>query len=395
VSEAILKELRQGKKVSVTSFHISANLTEFPRELFELEETLEFLDLGKNRLSSLPEDFHRFSKLKTLFLSENKFTEIPEVLGKCTSITMIGFKSNQISTVPENSLPTSCDWLILTDNIIVTLPDSMGELVRLRKVALAGNQITHLPSSMSNCVNLELLRISANQLTEIPEWLLTLPKLTWLAFSGNPCSVSSAKQEQLNEIHWDDIELHEVLGQGASGVISKAVINSDSPQEAAVKLFKGEITSDGYPQDEMDACISAGQHPHLVPLIGKISGHPEKEGVVLEYIPQSFSVLGNPPSFESCTRDVYHNDFKISSNKAETIISGVTAALGHLHTKGILHGDLYAHNTMINDEGYAYLGDFGAATRFDPLSPKAKLLKKLDLRALEHLKSELRERIIN
>jgi len=34
--------------------------------------------------------------------------------------------------------------------------------------------------------NLELVRISANQLTECPDQLLALPKLAWLAFSGNP-----------------------------------------------------------------------------------------------------------------------------------------------------------------------------------------------------------------
>ncbi len=395
MSESILQELREGKTVSATSFHLSADLTEFPRELFLLEDSLEFLDLGKNKLSSLPDDFGRFKKLKILFLSENYFTEVPEVLAHCQALTMIGFKTNQISTVQENALPTTCEWLILTDNKIESLPNSMGKLTKLRKVALAGNKITNIPESMKNCADLELLRISANQLKEIPEWLLTLPKLTWLAFSGNPCTFSTTEQAKLDEIHWDKIELQEVLGQGASGVISKAVISHKSHREAAVKLFKGEITSDGYPEDEMDACISAGEHPHLVPLIGKINGHPEKEGVVLKFIPSSFSVLGNPPSLESCTRDIYHENFEVTSSQAEKIITGVSSAMNHLHDKGILHGDLYAHNTMVNENGYAYLGDFGAATRFDPQSKSAYLLKQLDIRALEHLKNELRERVVS
>ena len=47
----------------------------------------------------------------------------------------------------------------------------------------------------------------------------------------------------------------------------------ENGQEVAVKVFKGEVTSDGFPEDEMNACITAGNHEHLVKLIGKIKNH--------------------------------------------------------------------------------------------------------------------------
>merc|ERR1712157_495124 len=95
----------------------------------------------------------------------------------------------------------------------------------------------------------------------------------------------------------------EILGEGASGVIYKSIWRKNA---VAVKLFKGDITSDGSPLDEMQACIEAGNHPNLVPLLGKLSEAMDgKDGLVLSYIASDFSSLGAPPNFDTCTRDVY------------------------------------------------------------------------------------------
>jgi len=155
-------------------------------------------------------------------------------------------------------------------------------------------------------------------------------------------------------------------------------------------VFKGEVTSDGYPEDEMAACISAGTHAHLVPLKGKIEDHPEgKEGVVLGLMPQRYAVLGNPPSLDSCTRDQFPAARRMSKEVADAIYHGVRSAMEHLHCRGILHGDLYAHNTFFDETGHAILGDFGAATFFDPSHEHADLHKELDRRALDVLREDL------
>ncbi len=385
-----LEQLQKGLLKGATSFKYAGNLTEFPRELFELEDTLELLDLSNNQLRELPSDFDRFKKLKIAFFSDNLFTELPEVLGKCPNLTMIGFKSNLIQNVSEQSLPKQLQWLILTNNKIEILPNSIGNCEKLQKVALAGNKIKELPNSMANCKNLELLRISANELKELPLWLIELPRLTWLAFSGNPCTYKPDFSNEIEAIDWAKIEQKEILGQGASGIISKAILKDKIEEEVAVKIFKGEVTSDGYPEDELATCLAVGRHPNLVPLKGKIVNHSEgKEGIVLELIPPTYKVLGNPPSFESCTRDVFPEDFKLSSEQKERILSGVKSAMDHLHSKGILHGDLYAHNTLFNEEGHAFFGDFGAATFFDIHHPTAELLKTLDYRAYQCLVEDL------
>ena len=384
-----IDQLLKGELKGVKRLQLSCGLEQFPREIFELSDTLEILDLSGNNLYELPDDFGRLKHLKIAFFSNNKFAVFPAALANCPNLTMIGFKSNRISEFPENALPIGTQWLILTDNKIKKLPESLGDCVFLQKVAFAGNQIAHLPVSMANCKRLELLRISANKLESIPEWLLKLPKLSWLAFSGNPCS-HKIENSKINQISWDELEVQQQLGEGASGIISKAIWKSTDQKEVAIKIFKGEVTSDGYPEDELATCISTGSHSNLVPLLGEIKNHSEnKKGIVMELISSEYSNLGNPPSFETCTRDVYEENTVFTMNKLLAIASSVAAAAKHLHDKGIVHGDLYAHNTMVNSFGNALLGDFGAATCYSKDFPNADLLERLDVRAFGCLLEEL------
>lgn len=263
-----LKQLNAGELAGATQVMIREGLTSFPEKLFDLADTLEVLDLSGNQLSSLPVRFSEFKKLRILFLSQNKFEHLPEVIRLCSELSMVGFKSNQIKTIAEQSLPRKIRWLILTDNQLETLPRSIGQNTLLQKVALAGNCVKALPDEMANCTNLELLRISANQLGQLPEWLLALPKLTWLAFSGNPCCSPQDVDDELQHIHWDELEMACQLGEGASGIISQAYWEDN--RDVAVKVFKGEVTSDGYPEDELQVAIAAGQHKNLVTLLATL-----------------------------------------------------------------------------------------------------------------------------
>lgn len=376
-----IQQLLSGELKGIKHLKLSSNLTEFPLEILDLADTLEILDLSQNKLSSLPLNFYKLSKLKIAFFSDNLFTELPEVLGKCPSLEMIGFKSNQIKTVSENALPKITRWLILTNNQIEVIPKSLGSCYRLQKAALAGNRIKELPAEMVNCQNLELIRISANLLTEFPSWLLQLPKLSWVAYAGNPFSEMAQIPNNLNQIEWADLTINEQLGQGASGVIYKSSLRGYQ-EDIAVKIYKGEVTSDGLPLNEMNACMAAGNHNNLVKVLGKIINHPQqKEGLVMGLIPNSYKNLGNPPSFESCSRDVFNAGTNFTINQILNIASGTAAVCKQLHSLGINHGDLYAHNIMFDEEGNNLLGDFGAATFYNVNDNYAEALQKIEVRA--------------
>ncbi|QOY53897.1 protein kinase [Candidatus Sulfurimonas marisnigri] len=356
-----LAQLRSGELKGTKQLSISENLTSFPHEIFELADTLEFLDLSNNLLSHIPSELSRLKKLKIAFFSYNNFTSMPSAFKECENLYMLGLKANQIEHFDEEILPLSISWLILTDNRLKSLPNSIGKLSKLQKFPLAGNQLTYLPDSMAECKNLELLRLSANQLQEIPSWLLTLPKLSWLAFSGNPCVESPETNHK--EIAYEEIEVKELLGEGASGKIFKGYMKK-LDKDVAIKFFKGAVTSDGYAKDEMNACMSVGEHENLIKVFAKIKGD-ERLGLLLEYIPAIFENLGLPPNFDTCTRDIYEEGREFSIESIYKIAKAIVSAASHLHNKGLMHGDLYAHNILINNEYKCYLGDFGAASFYD------------------------------
>ena len=395
-----LEQLRAGKLAGIQQLNLSAGLTEFPREIFDLADTLEVLNLTGNALSALPDDLGRLHKLRVLFCSNNQFTEVPAVLGQCPQLRMVGFKANQIRTLPAAALTPALRWLILTDNQLEALPAEIGNCTQLQKLMLAGNRLTELPETLANCTKLELLRIAANELTQLPAWLLTMPRLAWLAYAGNPfCAPAEAEvvaRHPIGTIDWAELAVEQQLGEGASGVIYRARWQRQgaAPAEVAVKLFKGSVTSDGLPHSEMMACISAGAHPNLIAVEGQVGGHPAgAEGLVLELIAPAFGNLAGPPSFDTCTRDVYAPGTTFGLSAARRIARGIAAAAGHLHAQGILHGDLYAHNILNTAAGDALLGDFGAACFFSPEdAATAPALQRLEVRAFGGLLEELLER---
>ncbi|MFT6924529.1 MAG: hypothetical protein ACJAZP_000087 [Psychromonas sp.] len=387
-----LAQLKSGQLNGIKRLALSENLTSFPIEILSLADSLEILDLSNNQLTSLPEELARLTKLKIIFASNNLFETLPEVLGQCSDLEMVGFKANIINRVPANSLPARLRWLILTDNRIKILPDSLGERPRLQKLALAGNRLTELPKTLAQSENLELVRISANRLSECPAQLLGLPKLAWFAFAGNPFSRSNVKINTVPTLSSSSFSLQNVLGQGASGVISKAVWNTDQssfPDDIAVKVFKGEVTSDGYPEDELQACLKVGHHANLVQSLAQVN-EPDYLALIMDLIPPHYNNLGLPPCFKSCTRDTFTPDFSLSIKQIEKIVAQMEAVFTHLHENQVCHGDLYAHNTLFDEQANIIFGDFGAATMYHMLNAQQQLqIKQIEQRALFHFIDDL------
>ncbi|KAK4466396.1 hypothetical protein QBC42DRAFT_327915 [Cladorrhinum samala] len=395
-----LETLKNGgyKDAPLTSFKLTCSLPSFPLEIFEFGSTLTHLDLSGTGLSSLPANFSTaLPNLKILFLSSCNFTTFPSVLSTHPNLSMVAFRSNRMTSIPEDSLPLNLRWLILTDNLLPSLPSSLGtSCPKLQKLMLSGNLLTSLPESMSSLANLSLLRLSANRFSSLPKWLLALPKLAFLSFAGNPCSAPKSSGAKtpfgLEHVPYSSLTIHSPpLGEGASGVISRAdwARSPAYSEEVAVKVFRGRLTSDGTPADEMAACLAAGSHESLITVLGKIDELPAESdrggagggggggagetvgGIVMSLIPDDYKVLGRPPSFDTCTRDVFPDSTReVWKARGEAAVAevvemliGLAGAGEHLHRRGIMHGDFYAHNVLVWKEGkHALLGDFGGAT---------------------------------
>jgi len=385
-----LAALRSGALAGARELKFDGGLTEFPDEIFGLASTLEVLDLSGNALTHLPDDMGRLIKLQALFCSGNRFDRLPPSLGDCPALSQVGFRGTGMVEVPAESLPRALRWLTLTDNQLATLPDALGLRPALQKLMLAGNRLDRLPESLQGAQNLELLRLSANRFESLPPWLTDLPCLARLAWAGNPLD-RDAPATPAPAVRWAEVEVEFLLGEGASGQVFSALwrVGDEEVRPAALKLFKGAMTSDGLPEREMAACLAAGAHPHLTGALGRIVDHPEGlQGLLMPRLPAHWRVLAGPPSRRSCSRDVYDSTLRLELATALRIAGGVGRAALHLHGRGLLHGDLYGHNVLWDGaHGEAVLSDFGAASLLPDQGADA--YPRLEVRAFGLLLGEL------
>ena len=150
-------------------------------------EKVHTLDLGFNRLTSLPESFGQLRNLQTLHLYANRLTSLPESFCQLRNLQTLYLYSNKLRSLPESfGQLRNLQTLYLHGNDISSLPESFGQLVNLQTLYLHGNDISSLPESFGQLVNIESLYIDDNQFTSLQPLLGNLRRLEEFSYSNNP-----------------------------------------------------------------------------------------------------------------------------------------------------------------------------------------------------------------
>ena len=360
----------------------------FPEEIFQFADDVEILDMSHGHMMTLPDKLEQFQNMRVAFFSYHDFQEVPGVLSACRNLEMVGFRGCRINRLPEHVFPENIRAVILTDNLLETLPDSIGEYSRLQKLQLSGNPIEELPRGLLECENLEQIRVSAANLAASPDWLMHLPSLAWYVDAGNPFRIlENSTPPRAWSVSWDDLHVAEQIGESANNKVFRAEFNG---QDVAIKLFGAELSTDGLAADDMSACLLAGTHQSVIGGIGEVVNVPDgRRGLIMPLVPEGFKKLGLPPDFQTLTRDVFLQGTEFELSYVSWILQDVASALCHLHSRGIMHGDIYAHNILTNMSGRSYLGDFGAASIYKPGSKAGQLREKVDIKGFGYLVDDL------
>uniref|UniRef100_A0A673JHF2 Leucine-rich repeat-containing protein 40 n=1 Tax=Sinocyclocheilus rhinocerous TaxID=307959 RepID=A0A673JHF2_9TELE len=115
-------------------------LTSIPVD-FSMLKQLVHIDLRNNLLISLPMELEGLTKLRSVILSFNRFKSFPEVLYRISSLETILISNNQVGGIDPVQMKTlnNLSTLDLSNNDIMQVPPELGNCTSLRALMLDGN----------------------------------------------------------------------------------------------------------------------------------------------------------------------------------------------------------------------------------------------------------------
>ncbi|KAM4608914.1 leucine-rich repeat and calponin homology domain-containing protein 1 [Polymixia lowei] len=151
-------------------------LKEFPRTAknHDLTDTVE-ADLSKNRLTDVPSEVCHLVALETLNLYHNCIRTIPDSIISLQSLTSLNLSRNQLGVLPACLCGLPLRVLNASNNKLVSLPETIGQLHGLMELDISCNEITALPRHIGRLKALRELNVRRNLLCVLPEDLAELP----------------------------------------------------------------------------------------------------------------------------------------------------------------------------------------------------------------------------
>ncbi|KAM7465834.1 hypothetical protein LguiB_013396 [Lonicera macranthoides] len=195
--------------------NITGQLVDIFQAFNASKNSLETLDLRKNKIFGFLPDFTRFSSLKELWLGGNKLQgSFPKSFGQISFLDSLGMSRNELNgSFPDLTSFPSLRYLYLRNNKLKgRLPDFIGKLSNLKELVLSFNLLSsectsdwtplfqldyielangklgpHFPDWLQSQNNFSVLDISSAGISDaIPYWFWDLsPRLQYLNISEN------------------------------------------------------------------------------------------------------------------------------------------------------------------------------------------------------------------
>jgi WD40 repeat protein/serine/threonine protein kinase len=148
-------------------------------------------------------------------------------------------------------------------------------------------------------------------------------------------------------------ELHETIGLGGFGAVYRAY-QPNVGREVAIKVILPQYANhpDFIRRFEVEAQVIARlEHPHIIPLYDYWRDH-EGAYLVMRYV--------RGGNLRSALKE---GSFTLE--ETSTLLDSVAGALAVAHRHGVIHRDIKPDNILLDENGNAYLTDFGIAKDLD------------------------------
>jgi hypothetical protein len=379
-------------------------LVSLPTEIGELTQ-LQILGLKDNHLTALPDTIGNLTALVALYVTNNKLTHFPPSIGQLVNLRKFQASFNALQALPEEMADMrSLELFRAAGNPdLHSIPSALAMAPALTWLSLGGSKFCAAFSRNDPASEEEEEGHNAAW------WLASSSSSNDNRRSSSSNSSSSSSSPPL--ITRQSMTLVQKLGDGASGEVFLsqwhpiAASPSSSPssssssffslkkkltpeklkkkkekkeevQHVAVKIFRDDTSPDGRAIDELEVlCLL--EHPNLSKVRALLidddlndSDNPPSlppsrprprppVGVVMDLI--TGQPLAAKPDHTSVLRCRWEGEKTYPLRVVLRMAQDLTGALTHLHEKKICHGDVYAHNCVVDEEGNTTLLDYGAS----------------------------------
>lgn len=218
--ERILEEANQSGELKLSN----RKLKDFPKtnEKYNLSDTV-IADLSKNRFCELPDEVLGFHFLEKLHCYHNAIRFVPETVCSLQCLNFIDLSRNQLTSLPRELCQLPIQILLVSNNSLSSLPDELCRMSQLTELDASCNQLTHLPPRLGElkslqslvlrnnlllavpieltCLKLVRLDLRANRIGNLPIELRNMASLIELAVEDNPLTSPPASLCKRGRVH--------------------------------------------------------------------------------------------------------------------------------------------------------------------------------------------------
>lgn len=167
VSENDIPEVifEHAAEAAVRTVDMSKNiLTQLPEKMELLSISVQELQLGTNKLTSLPSYLGNFKKLQFLDVPVNQLSDLPQELAQCPYLREINIAANRFKELPSCIYELKAlEILVAADNQVPSINvEGLSKLERLATLDLHNNSIDFVPLELGNMTQLKMLLINGN-----------------------------------------------------------------------------------------------------------------------------------------------------------------------------------------------------------------------------------------
>lgn len=159
-------------------------------EGFHKMTNLTHLELSQTKLDSIPSEIAYLSKLKTIKFTDSDDTlKLPETIKFLKNLQDLQLEDCILDSMPKQIFKIqSLVFLYLSNTNTHYLSKHFERLPNLEVLILENNPITQIPNTIYLAKKLRFISLRNNKLTKIPDTISQLENLAMLDLRGNPIS---------------------------------------------------------------------------------------------------------------------------------------------------------------------------------------------------------------